>query len=94
MRKEKMVTRTVSIINVEVLVVDIVSRETLTTNVTYPSATYLETEALKRANAIMPDNHKAVAVINYTRSELLYGMPESKFIELAQVLPPRKGGEE
>lgn len=94
MRKDKMVTRTVSIINVEVLVVDIVSRETLTTNVTYPSSAYLESEALKRANAIMPANNKAVAVINHTRSELLYGMPESKFIELAQVLPPRKGGEE
>lgn len=94
MRKEKMVTRTVSIINVEVLVVDIVSRETLTTNVTYPSSAYLENEALKRANAIMPENHKAVAVINHTRSELLYGMPESKFIELATVLPPRKGADQ
>lgn len=94
MRKEKMVTRTVSIINVEVLVVDIVSRETLTTNVTYPSSAYLESEALKRANAIMAENHKAVAVINHTSSELLYGMPESKFIELATVLPPRKGADQ
>lgn len=94
MRKEKMVTRTVSIINVEVLVVDIVSRETLTTKVTYPSSSYLEADALKRADAIIPSTQKAVAVINHSRSELLYGIPESKFIELAQVLPPRKGGEE
>lgn len=78
MRKEKMVTRTVSLIKVEVLVVDLVSRETLTTNVTYPSAAYLESDALKRANAIMPSKHKAVTVINHSRSELLYGMPESK----------------
>ena len=33
--------------------------------------------------------HKCVAISKVTQKEILYGMPESMFIELATILPPR-----
>ena len=35
------------------------------------------------------DEFKCVSITKVTPKEILYGMPESKFIELATILPPR-----
>ena len=35
------------------------------------------------------DDFKPTAVIKSETSELLYGMPETEFIKLAKILPPR-----
>ena len=40
------------------------------------------------------DAEKAVHVVNIEEVETLYGMTEQKFIELAEVLPPRGKKEE
>ena len=48
-------------------------------------------EALKKIKKqYETDDYKPTAIVNMTVSEILYGMPEEKFIQLAEILPPRK----
>ena len=85
-----MVTRTVELSVCEVMCMDTNTAE-VTIN-TYEIGGGLTDEkallkALKKLHET--DSFKCVAISKVTQKEILYGMPESRFIELAKVLPPR-----
>ena len=90
MARERMVTRTV-----ELSVCDVMCMSTVTAEVeinTYEIGGGLTDEkALLKAvkKLYETDTFKCVAIIKVTQREILYGMPESRFIELATILPPR-----
>lgn len=91
MRKEKMVTRTVTEINCEIMCVNIDSAEVTVKNFTVFGKYDDENDILKECQDLIDtDNIKLVHVSGFSEEEVLLGMPESKFIELAEVLPPRK----
>ena len=90
MSREKMVTRTIEITTCEVMCMDVIKAEVITK--TYDiSGAFANDELLKAIKKLYEtDTFKVVHVVSQATSELLYGMPESKFIELAQILPPRQ----
>lgn len=91
MRKEKMVTRTVTKTNCEIMCMDIVNAQVIVKDFTIGGKFDSENELLKTCqNLFDTDTFKLVKVSDYSEEEVLLGMPESKFIELAEVLPPRK----
>ena len=90
MARERMVTRTVEITTAEVMCMDVVKAEVITK--TYDiSGTFTDDELLKAIKKLYEtDTFKVVHVVSQKTSELLYGMSEAKFIEMAQILPPRQ----
>lgn len=94
MARERMVTRTV-----ELSVCEVMCMNTITASVefhTYEIGGGLTDEkallkAIKKLHET--DNFKCVTISKVTQKEILYGMPESRFIELAKILPPRSGKE-
>lgn len=90
MARERMVTRTVELSVCEVMCMDTTTAEVKIK--TYEIGGGLTDErailkAIKKQHET--DTFKCVAISKITNREILYGMPESKFIELATVLPPR-----
>ena len=91
MRKEKMVTRTVVKTNCEIMCVNVESAEVIVKNFTVSGKYDNENDLLKTCKDLFEtDNFKLVHISEFSEEEVLLGMPESKFIELAEVLPPRK----
>ena len=91
MRKEKMVTRTVTKTNCEIICVNIDSAQVIVKNFTVSGKYDNENDLLKACQDLFEsDNLKLVHLLEFSEEEVLLGMPESKFIELAEVLPPRK----
>lgn len=91
MRKEKMVTRTVVKTNCEVMCMDTTNAEVVVKDFTIGGKFDGEKDLLKTCQKLFDtDTFKLVKVSEYSEDEVLLGMPESKFIELAEVLPPRK----
>lgn len=91
MARVRMITRTVNVTNCEVMGLTI-STALPTTQTLKLSGTYENTaEALKAIKKqYETDDYKPAAVLSMTVDEILYGMEEAKFIELAEILPPRK----
>lgn len=94
MARVSMVTRTISTTVVTVLCVDTQTAEA--TNATYNiSGTYPDDakgnkkllEAVKKAYET--DTNKIVSIVDKQVKEDLYGMTEQKFLETAEILPPR-----
>lgn len=91
MRKEKMVTRTVTKTTCEIMCMDIEHAQVVVKDYTIAGKYDNEKELLKTCqNLFETDTFKLVNVSDFSEEEVLLGMPESKFIELAEVLPPRK----
>ena len=89
--KEKMVTRTVTKTNCEIMCMDITNAQVVVKDFTIGGKFDRENELLKVCQKLFDtDTFKLVKVSEYSEEEVLLGMPESKFIELADVLPPRK----
>lgn len=89
--KEKMVTRTVAKTNCEIMCMDITNAQVVVKDFTIGGKFDSENELLKVCQKLFDtDTFKLVKVSEYSEEEVLLGMPESKFIELAEVLPPRK----
>lgn len=90
MSREKMITRTVEITTAEIMCMDVIKAEVVVK--TYDiSGTFTDDELLKAIKKLYEtDTFKVVHVVSQKTSELLYGMPESKFIEQAEILPPRQ----
>ena len=97
MRKEKMITRTVVKTNCEIMCMDITNAEVVVKDFTIGGKFDNEKDLLKTCQKLFDtDTFKLVKVTDYLEEEVLLGMPESKFIEYAEVLSPRnghKGGE-
>ena len=96
MARERMVTRTVELAVCEVMCMNTVNAEVEIH--TYEIGGGLSDEkALLKAIRKLHETatFKCVAISNVKQKEILYGMPESRFIELATILPPRgtKAGE-
>ena len=91
MARKRMVTRTIKTAEVEVLCMDIVKAEPCKATVTVPATYKDNADLLKQvAKVIDKDNElKAVSIVKATVTETLYGMDEQKFIEGAEILPPR-----
>ena len=87
MARKRMVTRTITFTTAKATVYDIASNEIKT--VEYKLSGELSTDdAIK----VITKEHKEVRplkVNDITVQEELYGMPEEKFIELADILPTR-----
>ena len=90
MARTPMVTRTIQITKANVLCLNIVEGEPFNKVVTLPR-TYKDENAMLKVISKMVDNDevKAVHVVDSYVEETLYGMSEQRFIELAQVMPPR-----
>ena len=87
MARKRMVTRTIKFTTVKATVYDSASNEMKT--VEYKLSGELSTDdAIK----VITKEHKEVRPLKVTEvtvQEELYGMSEEKFIELADILPPR-----
>lgn len=94
MARERMVTRTVEVSNYEVMTCNVETAEVLVIDFKL-GGTYDKTaDAMKvLKKQYETDTLKLVAIQSCKVESILYGMPESKFIEMAQVLPPRKVNE-
>ena len=97
MAREKMVTRTLTITSVEVMTVDITTATTGTARFDIVGDHTFET-ALKAVKELYEtDTTKIVTITELVLNDYLYGMPESDFIKMTKILPPRtatKEGEE
>lgn len=90
MARVRMVTRTVTVTTVGVMCLDVTTAEVQITNFEM-SGTYADFDsALKAVKKVHEtDTFKCVAVQHMTENEVLYGMTELEFIQMAKVLPPR-----
>lgn len=90
MARERFVTRTVELSVCETMCMDTNTAEVKICTYEIGGGLTDEKALLKAIKKLYEtDTFKCVAISKITHREILYGMPESKFIELAQVLPPR-----
>ena len=90
MARERMVTRTVELSVCEVMCMDIKTAEVRVCTFEVGGGLTDEKALLKAVKKLAEtDTFKCVAISSVTQREILYGMPESRFIELATILPPR-----
>ena len=91
MARVPQVTRTIQTTKANIMCLNIEKGEPFTQEVTLPR-TYKDDKAiLKTAEKVINTNTvKAVHVASAEVQETLYGMTEQRFIELADILPPRK----
>ena len=95
MARERMVTRTVMIVEVEVMTVNTLTAEVKNLIVEIPGGITDEKSILKAVKKSYETSClKCVTVVRSTVKEQLYGMPESEFIRLAKILPPRSKKDE
>lgn len=90
MRKEKLITRTITVSTAEFMCLD-----TETANVEIVTAELIgkvdKETAIKMYKATAEtDTFKPVSCQSVSYNEQLYGMTEKEFIEHAKILPPRK----
>lgn len=96
MARERMVTRTIELSVCDVMCMNITTAEVKINTYEIGGGLTDEKAILKAIKKLYEtDNFKCVAITNVTQKAILYGMPESRFIELATILPPRgnKGAE-
>ena len=96
MARERMVTRTVELSVCEVMCMNTTTAEVEIRTFEIGGGLSDEKALLKAIKKLHEtDTFKCVAISKVTTKEILYGMPESRFIELATILPPRgaKGAE-
>lgn len=96
MARERMVTRTVELSVCEVMCINTTTAEVKINTYEIGGGLTDENALLKAIKKLYETEYfKCVAISKVTQREILYGMPESKFIELATILPPRgaKGAE-
>ena len=91
MARERMVTRTVLLTSVEVMCVNVETAEVSINNYELSGYSMNADEAMKQLKKLYEtDSFKLVAIQDMEEKEILYGMTEAEFIQLATVLPPRK----
>ena len=90
MARERMVTRTVELSVCEVMCMDTVKAEVQIRTFEIGGGLSDEKVLLKTIKKqYETETIKCVAISKITHKEILYGMPENQFIELATILPPR-----
>lgn len=97
MAKERMVTRTLTITTVEVMTVDITTATTGTERFDVVGDHTFDTALTAVKELYETETTKIVTITDLVLNDFLFGMPESDFIKMAKILPPRtttKVGEE
>lgn len=95
MARVRMVTRTVNVAEVHVMMLNIQTQQVSTVVAEIGGGITEEKALLKAVKKLHEDaTNKCVAITAVNQKEILYGMPESDFIRLAKVLPPRSKSEE
>lgn len=87
MARKRMVTRTITFTTVKATVYDIASDEIKTLE--YKLSGELSADDALKAIAKEHTEVRPMKVTEVSVQEELYGMPEEKFLELAEILPPR-----
>lgn len=87
MARKRMVTRTITFTTAKVTVYDTASDEIKT--VEYKLSGELSADVALKVIANEHEEVRPLKVTEVTVQEDLYGMPEEKFLELAEILPPR-----
>ena len=94
MARERMVTRTVTAVEYDVMTVDMESKSVSMDKVTIPSGDTMTDKIREKAiKASLPDGHTFVQITGQNIKETLYGMTEQDFIRHARVLPPRSSSQ-
>lgn len=87
MARKRMVTRTITFTTAKATVYDIASDEIKT--VEYKLSGELSADVALKFITKEHEEVRPLKVIEVTVQEELYGMTEEKFMELAEILPPR-----
>ena len=87
--KERMVTRTVTAINVTVMGIDTTTAQVVTEVKTLTGTYKDNADMLKAIKKLYDGNVVYACIVSAETVETLYGMPESEFMKYAKVLPPR-----
>ena len=90
MSRERMITRTIEALNVEIMGIDITNNTV--SNASYHFVGYNfknDDDILKVAKAETSDTFIPVRVVSTFKTEKLYGMSEADFLKYAKELPPR-----
>ena len=90
MARQRMVTRTINVITINVLCMDCITCEVSTQTYTMTGDVLTEDEAMKKLKKEHEtENFKLVKVLNTFVEEKLYGISEVDFLKYAKELPPR-----
>ena len=90
MARQRMVTRTIEFTVAEIMTINVNTCEVLVTEYRVNGLYETEKDVLKAMQKqFESDCLKLVKVDNWHTESVLFGMLESKFMELAEVLPPR-----
>ena len=90
MSRERVITRTVKVVNYEVMVVNMETLKAEFVNVSLPSGdTMKEKQRDELIKSNLPSNLQFVNVSASSVTEKLYGMSEMDFLKYAKELPPR-----
>lgn len=90
MARPRMVTRTITTTKAVLLMVNKTTSQVFDKEVVMSGEFEAEEDVEKRATKLFNSaESKVVAVKTFSTEEKLYGMSEEKFIEIAEVLPPR-----
>lgn len=90
MARQPVVSRTITTTTVNVLCLDVVAGEPFNKCVVLPRTYKDEKSLMKKVSEVIDnDTVKAVHIVDSVVNSTLYGMSEEKFIEVAEVLPPR-----
>ena len=90
MKRDKMITRTVTATIVKVLGVNTVTAQAVQETFTMTGTYKTNAELLKAVKEQHDGENVYAAVISTETKDTLYGMPESLFMQYATELPPRK----
>lgn len=91
MARVPQVTRTIQTTRVNVLCLDIEQGEPFNKEIVLPRTYKDEKAMMKQVEPLVnTEKVKAVHITTTEVEETLYGMTEQRFIELAEILPPRK----
>lgn len=90
MARKSFITRTIQSTRATVLCLDVEAGEPIHKTVELPH-TYKDDNAILKAvrPLVETETIKAVHIVDTVIDEKLYGMEESKFIDMATILPPR-----
>ena len=90
MARERMITRTVTTTDFEVMAVNMDSKTVETITVSIPSAVTMHGKQIAKAiDENIPTGFVYVQTVSASTHETLYGMLEDDFIKYAKVLPSR-----
>ena len=86
MARVRMVTRTIPVTKATFLVLNIETAEPSNVTVELPRTYKTETEILTAAAEFMPENTRAVSLVDSEVLDIRYGMPETDFIKAAKII--------